>query len=136
MYQTPNVLIWTDVGVPALYWLTAKTPISILSICLPSIFFLARRFRRDGSSSLFYSRYASLHQKLIGTWSKRSFARPNPTQDSIELGKIESDSSSTNVLHTPYTGNNIEKYQVEAATEDVGQIENRSQPSEVPGTVF
>ncbi|TEY78488.1 hypothetical protein BOTCAL_0048g00140 [Botryotinia calthae] len=39
--------------VTPVYWLGAEGPVSLVSICLPSIFFFARRAMREGPSSLF-----------------------------------------------------------------------------------
>ncbi|KAF4629745.1 hypothetical protein G7Y89_g8399 [Cudoniella acicularis] len=52
----------TYAGVPSLYWLSAEPAITILSICLPSIFFLGRKFFRDGPKSLFSSPASSLYK--------------------------------------------------------------------------
>ncbi|KAL8949409.1 MAG: hypothetical protein Q9222_004478 [Ikaeria aurantiellina] len=43
----------TYASVPTFYWLCAEAPVSTLSVCLPSIFFLARRAIKEGPKALF-----------------------------------------------------------------------------------
>jgi len=56
----------TYAGVKTIYWLGAEAPMTILSISLPSIFFLVRRAWRDGLTSLFTSRGATTRARLAG----------------------------------------------------------------------
>ena len=66
------LLATTDNTVSILYWLTVETPISIVSICLPTIFFLVKRGIDHGPRSLFtarnfQSRPSAMGRSLIGT---------------------------------------------------------------------
>jgi hypothetical protein len=90
-------------AVPSLYWLTAEAPVSIISICLPSIFFLVRRFVKDGPASLFTSRSATSRAHLARD-SEKSGENSIPRNYNSGSGSMEkisnkqsSDSSHANM---------------------------------------
>ncbi|KAH7371737.1 hypothetical protein BKA66DRAFT_572706 [Pyrenochaeta sp. MPI-SDFR-AT-0127] len=80
-------LTWA--GVPPLYWLGAETPITILSVSLPSVFFLFRRARQHGAASLFSSRVSGSRI---------------PLQDGVSDRMGPSSSGSSNSLQNIYAG--------------------------------
>ena len=49
----------SNLGITLRFWLGAEVPISILSICMPNVFFLIRKATRAGMSSLFSRRARS-----------------------------------------------------------------------------
>ena len=67
----------TDNTVSILYWLTVETPISIVSICLPTIFFLVKRGIDHGPRSLFTARNFQSPPSTMA----RSLVRTNATKD-------------------------------------------------------
>jgi hypothetical protein len=122
----PGLMAFTNIQfegscIGALFWLTAETPISILSICLPSIFFLCRRLVRDGPYSLFSVRYGSTVHAKSTAKSSGPPSRAKYGARSWELRDIErEDDDSTKALHMTYDVPRKMEYRAEAvrASED------------------
>jgi len=89
-----TLIISIDEVIPILYWLTVEAPISIVSICLPSIFSLVKRGVHYGPYSLISSRdvseiYAGKMPKWPGTKTRTVVNRSRGDT----LGTVEFDNS-------------------------------------------
>ena len=89
-----------DASVPTFYWLCAEGPVSILSICIPMIFFLGRRLIRDGPSALFSSSTGTSQMKIKsgGTPAEHggnaiNHTLPSQNSQGVEMGKLSFDST-------------------------------------------
>ena len=70
-----------DNVIPIIYWLSVEAPISILSICLPSIFFLVKRGIQGGPYALLSSRERPLTSKITNHTWKLSTAHSLPSDE-------------------------------------------------------
>jgi len=82
--------------VPSVYWLSLEAPVSIVSICLPSMFSLARRGVYEGAYALFTRTTGSPASDLRG----QEIKIPNIKPDHIEgHSSIDRPSASANEVN-------------------------------------
>ncbi|KAL9122166.1 MAG: hypothetical protein Q9187_001281 [Circinaria calcarea] len=88
-------LVWlalADNSIPIHYWLSVEAPISILSICLPSIFFLIKRGVKNGPYSLFSSREVSSASNTASQ-SWRINTNPSFSRDKQAVARVQGHAS-------------------------------------------
>ncbi|KAI9672761.1 MAG: hypothetical protein M1831_000196 [Alyxoria varia] len=88
-------LTW-NFSVP-LYWYAAETPVSIMSVCLPSIFHLCRRGIQHGPGSLFNDREypppSPSKPSLFSSWRKLASFKSSLFKSSLKSGTNRSAAS-------------------------------------------
>ncbi|KAL4772929.1 hypothetical protein BDW60DRAFT_222136 [Aspergillus nidulans var. acristatus] len=73
-------------SVDSILWLASEIPISVVSVCLPSIFFLIRRGVNEGWWAVLTLNRASLSARLLCSRGQRSGMRLTGSNNSMELG--------------------------------------------------
>ena len=86
MFRLILMSMSTDNVVPIIYWLSVEAPISIVNICLPSIFFLIKRGVQYGPYSLLISKDVSTPSNTIShTWKIVTVPTKGPRDDEEAL---------------------------------------------------
>ncbi|KAI9656546.1 MAG: hypothetical protein M1821_004753 [Bathelium mastoideum] len=110
------------------YWIAAEMPFTILSICLPSLFFFYRRAKAHGLKSLFTFSTQSLQARLQGD------QKPSSTEW-MELAKHTSGHSEEG-LHDGLDRRHVTDADVSTAEADITTFTSPSSTAILVSTSF